>query len=105
MSMQASGTFEVTITPQGGQEKTEGATLGRSTIAKRFQGDLAAESSGEMLTAVSAHPGSAAYGAVERVPGSLLGQAGSFALTHKGTMTRGTHQLSITVVPDSGTGA
>ena len=34
----------------------------------------------------------------------LNGRSGSFALQHTGTMTRGAPQLSVTVVPDSGTG-
>jgi len=31
------------------------------------------------------------------------GRRGSFALQHSGTMDRGTPQLSVTIVPDSGT--
>jgi hypothetical protein len=34
----------------------------------------------------------------------LHGRTGSFALQHSGTMHRGAQQLSITVVPDSGSG-
>jgi hypothetical protein len=34
----------------------------------------------------------------------LSGRTGTFALQHTGTMTRGAPQLSVTVVPDSGTG-
>ena len=48
--------------------------------------------------------GSAGYVAMERVAGTLHGHAGTFALQHSGTMTRGTPQLYVTVVPDSGTG-
>jgi hypothetical protein len=47
---------------------------------------------------------SAGYVAMELVNGTLNGRAGTFALQHSGTMTRGTPQLSVTVVPDSGTG-
>ena len=32
-----------------------------------------------------------------------MGKSGSFILQHSGTMTRGAPQLSVTVVPDSGT--
>jgi hypothetical protein len=42
--------------------------------------------------------------AIERVTGTLHGRSGAFALQHSGTMTRGVPQLSVTVVPDSGTG-
>ena len=41
---------------------------------------------------------------MERVGGSLGGRSGTFVLQHSGTMTRGEPQLSVTVVPDSGTG-
>jgi uncharacterized protein DUF3224 len=34
----------------------------------------------------------------------LRGRSGTFALQHSGTMTRGAPKLTITVVPDSGTG-
>jgi hypothetical protein len=48
--------------------------------------------------------GSAGYVAIERVVGVLAGLEGSFVLQHSGTMTRGKGELSVTVVPDSGTG-
>jgi hypothetical protein len=41
---------------------------------------------------------------MERVTGTLAGRTGTFALQHTGTMTRGVPELSVTVVPDSGTG-
>jgi hypothetical protein len=40
---------------------------------------------------------------MEKVAGTLHGRRGTFALQHSGTMTRGAPQLTITVVPDSGT--
>ena len=57
-----------------------------------------------MLTAISPEEGSAGYVAVEEVRGTLHGREGSFLLQHHGLMDRGAQQLSITVVPDSGTG-
>jgi hypothetical protein len=48
--------------------------------------------------------GSAGYVAMERFTGTLNGRSGAFSLHHKGTMTRGAPELSVTVVPDSGTG-
>ena len=57
-----------------------------------------------MLTAMTPTKGSAGYVAIERVTGTLHGRAGSFVFQHSGTMDRGAQQLSITVVPDSGTG-
>ena len=76
--------------------------LGRMSISKQFHGDLEATSTGQMLTAGTSVKDSAGYVAVERVTGSLNGRAGSFILQHTGVMTRGAPDLTITVVPDSG---
>jgi Protein of unknown function (DUF3224) len=100
----ARGTFEVKMTPQRDDDKAPGSTLGRLSLEKKFAGDLEGAGSGEMLTAMSEVEGSAGYVAVERITGSLHGRAGSFALQHNGTMARGEPQLTITVVPDSGSG-
>jgi hypothetical protein len=94
------GTFDVKLTPHA----TEDATLGRMSIDKEFHGDLDGTSTGQMLTAGTSVTGSAGYVAIERVTGTLQGRSGSFVLQHSGTMTRGAPQLTITVVPDSGTG-
>ncbi len=104
MALHASGPFEVKIVPQTPDGKFEDATMGRMTIDKQFHGDLEATSKGTMLTAMTETKGSAGYVAVERVSGTLHGRSGTFALQHSGTMTRGVPQLSVTVVPDSGTG-
>jgi len=100
----ASGTFEVKLTPQAAEEGTD-AGLGRMSIDKQFHGDLEGTSKGFMLSsAATVVKGSGGYVAMERVTGTLKGRSGSFVLQHSGTMTRGTPQLSVTVVPDSGTG-
>ena len=103
-TLHAKGTFEVKMTPEGEGDKAPGATLGRSTIAKQFHGDLEGTSTATMLTAMTDVKGSAAYVAIERVSGVLNGRRGTFVLQHSGTMTRGAQQLSVTVVPDSWTG-
>lgn len=102
VSKHASGAFEVKVAPQV-DDKAE-PTLGRMSLDKQFHGDLEASSKGQMLAMMSEIQGSAGYVAMERVNGKLHGRSGSFALQHSGTMTRGTPQLIITVVPDSGTG-
>jgi hypothetical protein len=104
MATRASGPFEVKIVPQTPDGKFEDATMGRMTIDKQFRGDLEGTSKGQMLTAMTDIKGSAGYVAIERVTGTLHGRSGAFALQHSGTMTRGVPQLSVTVVPDSGTG-
>ncbi len=101
----ATGTFDVKLTPVPFDDKPGDVGLGRMTIDKQFHGDLEATSRGQMLSAGTGAKGSSGgYVAIERVTGKLNGREGSFVLQHSGTMTRGTPQLSITVVPDSGTG-
>ena len=103
MTTRARGTFQVTLAPQPADGYTDGQTLGRLTIDKRFSGDLEGTSRGQMLTGGTTVRGSAGYVAIERVTGTLGGRRGSFVLQHSGTMTRGAPQLVVTVVPDSGT--
>jgi hypothetical protein len=100
MTTLARGTFEVKLDPQA----PEDPGIGRMLIHKQFRGDLEATSEGQMLAASTDVNGSAGYVAIERVSGTLQGRGGSFILQHGGTMTRGEPQLTITVVPDSGTG-
>ena len=105
MPNRASGPFEVKLTPQPLAEAPADSGLARMAISKQFHGALEATSVGEMLTAMSTSvQGSGSYVAVERVTGKLGDRSGSFALQHTGVMNRGVPQLSITVVPDSGTG-
>ena len=100
----ATGTFEVKLNPQTPDADTAEAALGRLSIDKQFHGDLQATSKGTMLAAQTGVEGSAGYVALERVSGTLGGRAGAFVLQHSGVMARGAQQLTITVVPDSGTG-
>jgi hypothetical protein len=99
----ATGSFDVTLKPQGTPDNAEGIALGGMSIAKQFHGDLDGTSTGAMLTAVSDSNGSAAYVAIERVTGTLHGRRGTFVLMHRGTMTRDGQQLTVTVAPGSGT--
>jgi hypothetical protein len=100
--MIASGTFEVTVTPQP-QDDASGGPFGRLFLDKRFDGDLKATSKGQMLAGGTDVEGSGAYVALEIVTGKLNGRLGSFILQHKGTMSKGGYDMSVTVVPDSGT--
>ena len=104
MTTHARGTFDVKVNPQAAEAQVGDPTVGRLSLDKQFHGDLEATSKGQMLTAGTEVKGSGGYVAIERVNGTLHGRNGTFALQHSGTMTRGTPQLSVTVVPDSGTG-
>lgn len=103
MTKHASGTFEVKMSPQT-DEGVGDPTVGRMSLDKQFHGDLEGTSKGQMLAVSTEVQGSAGYVAMERVNGTLEGRKGTFALQHIGVMTRGTPALSITIVPDSGTG-
>jgi len=101
MSNRATGTFEVKLNPQ---DQGPEAAVGRMTIDKEFQGDLSGTSKGQMLMAASeSEKGSAGYVAIEKVTGTLDGRRGMFYLQHTGTMNRGVGELSVTVIPDTGT--
>jgi len=100
--MTAQGTFDVKVVQQP-QDDSAGGPFGRLFLDKQFHGELEGTSKGQMLGARTAVEGSAGYVALEQVTGSLDGKRGSFILLHKGTMRKGVFDLSVTVVPDSGT--
>ncbi len=100
----ATGAFEVKMKPEALSETAAESKIGRMSIDKVFHGGLEGTSKGEFLSAGGEVKGSAGYVAMERVTGTLDGRAGSFYLQHTGTMARGVPGLTISVVPDSGTG-
>ena len=104
MNAVAKGTFVVKLSPLPFDGQPGNSKLGRMSIDKQISGDLVATTAGQMLSAMTETKGSAGYVAIERVEGSLDGRKGSFVLQHTGTMNRGEPALSVTVVPDSGTG-
>ncbi|HET7535276.1 MAG TPA: DUF3224 domain-containing protein, partial [Candidatus Didemnitutus sp.] len=103
MKTKANGTFDVKMLPQPAGEKT-GDAVGRFALDKQYRGDLEASSLGEMLAALTAVKGSAGYVAIEKVTGKLGGRSGTFCLQHSGLMARGEGNMSVVVIPDSGTG-
>jgi hypothetical protein len=104
-AMLATGRFDVQMNPGPSYEAADGGNvLGRVSLSKEFHGELEATSIVQMLSAGTAVKGSAGYVAIERVVGRLDGRTGTFVLQHSGTTNRGQASLSVTVVPDSGTG-
>ena len=59
MSVVAKGSFTVEMKPQAEPSASDGVSLGRMTLEKRFEGDLSATGSGVMLTALTPVKGSA----------------------------------------------
>ena len=100
----ATGLFEVGLKPMPADAARAGAGVARHSIDKLYHGDIEARSVGQMLSAGTEVPDSAAYVAIEWLTGAVHGRRGTFALQHSGTMNRGVAALSVTVVPDSGTG-
>lgn len=105
MQYLATGSFEVKLSALEFEGADAQSGLGRRAIDKQISGDLEATTQGQMLSAMTATPGSAGYVAIERVSGKLHGRQGSFVLQHTGLMRRGQPSLNVVVVPDSGTEA
>lgn len=99
----ATGTFDVKITPVQPAPDAAPDAPGRMLLSKTFHGGIEGAGIGEML-ATMAPERSGAYVAMERVTGSVDGLTGSFALVHRGLMDKGAQNLSIAIVPGSGTG-
>lgn len=101
MSQHATGTFEVKLTPQ--DDKTGDSSMGRMTFEKQWQGEIQGSSTGQMLTGGEVKTGSAGYVAMEKFTGSVKERKGTLIFQHSATMTSGKGDLTITVVPSSGT--
>jgi hypothetical protein len=104
MSIRAEGTFEVAVEQEPPYETGDGVTLARASVKKQWKGALEGSSTVQMLGAGTPVPGSAGYVALERVIGKVGTRGGSFVLQHSGWMQSGESHLTVTVVPDSGTG-
>lgn len=99
------GSFDITLQPlEPALAGQDGVQLGRMSFEKTFQGELSAQSRGEMLSARTAVEGAASYVAIEQVSGSLAGKTGSFLMQHFGTRSSSHSRLTLEVVPHSGTG-
>ncbi len=100
----ASGSFEITSTPEPPFDSTNNVLLGRMTFVKEFQGPLVGSSTVHMTYARTPKDSSAGYVAVEKITGTLEERSGSFVVMHTGVTADGNLDLTIAIVPDSGTG-
>ena len=100
----ARGAMDVNMDPEPPFLEQDGLTLNRYVVSKTFHGDMSGSSEAQMIAAFTGTPGSAGYVAVEHFTGSVDGKTGSFVMQHSGTMNRGDAQLTVTIVPDSGSG-
>ena len=94
------GEFDVKINPADSGDPQMGMML----LDKTYRGELHGTGKGRMLTGMTSIKDSAGYVAIERIEGELNGKKGSFLIQHSGTMAKGRQSLTISVIPDSGTG-
>lgn len=110
MTHHATGTFDVKMIPQA-DKSVEG--VNRMLGEKQYNGDLGGAGKLQML-ATGNPKTSAVYVAIETFTGALQTasgengavekRSGTFALYHTGIMSQGAPNLSIDIVPDSGSG-
>ena len=100
----ARGPLDVNIEAEAPFLEQDGLKLNRNVVRKEFSGDVVGVSEAQMIAVMTDTPGSAGYVAVEHFTGSVAGKSGSFVLQHSGVMNKGDAQLTVTIVPDSGTG-
>src|SRR6476659_5467795 len=101
MPRHAKGSFDVTVTRQ---ETAPDAPVARMLLYKEFHGDLEAIAHGEMMAAHEPLTGAGVYVALDRVTGTLHSRSGSFLMAHRGIRNADGQELSIVIVPGSGTG-
>lgn len=103
MTARATGTFDVKVQPLTADNADWGG-FERLSIDKVFHGDLEGTSRGQMLAEGDGKGAFGGYVALERVAGTLAGRKGSFVLMHTGTLVDRRPEMTVTVVPGSGTG-
>jgi hypothetical protein len=104
----AQGSFDIKMAPAEPTDFEKANEITRLTSDKTWHGDFEGVSHGEMITGSTASTGSMAYVAIERMTGKLNGRQGSFTFSHRATIMKGdapsAGELSVMVVPNSGTG-
>src|SRR5271155_2750112 len=103
----AKGSSDIKMPPAEATDFEKANDITRLTSDQTWHGDFEGVSHGEMITGSTASTGSMAYVAIERMTGKLNGRQGSFTFSHRATMMKGdapsAGELSVTVVPNSGT--
>lgn len=99
------GPLEVTMDSQPAFHDQDGIVINRAEVRKNFTGALTGTSEAHMMAVRTPDPGAAGYVAVEYFTGSVEGREGSFVLQHHGIVADGEPQLSVVIVPGTGTGA
>ncbi|MFF2807736.1 DUF3224 domain-containing protein [Streptomyces sp. NPDC058000] len=104
MSLTATGNFRGETWEETPYDEAEGARLTRTSLTKKFWGELDGASTGEMLMAKGQVETSAAYVGFERFTGRVHDRTGTFVLRHSARATAAGREAQIDILPDSGTG-
>jgi hypothetical protein len=100
--MNASAPFTNDRYDEEAYAEAEGVELSRVHISRTFTGDLAGESTAELMIAKS--EGGGGYVGHDKITGTLAGKAGSFVFQHTGIMGPAGITNTGTIVPGSGRG-
>lgn len=98
------GPFEVTTDSEPPFYEQDGVTINRNVVRKTFTGAVTGTSEAHMIAARTPDPGSAGYVAIEHFTGTVDGKEGTFVLQHHGIVAHGEPELSVVIVPGTGTG-
>ena len=100
----ARGPMDVNMQPEPPFLEQDGLSLSHAVVSKSFRGGMTGDSEAHMIAAYTGTPGSAGYVAIEHFAGSVAGRFGAFVMQHSGIMNKGEAKLTVTIVPDSGSG-
>lgn len=101
--MTARGTFDIATEAEPPFLERDGNKLNYNVVRKDFAGGMVGSSEARMITAFTNTQGSAGYVAIEHFSGSIDGRSGSCVFQHSGVMAEGAAELSVVIVPGSGT--
>ena len=99
----AEGTFSLDrFDAEDPYDDHDGVKISRAHISKTFTGDLVGTSETDLITVTAENP--AAYVAIERFDGIMLGRKGTFILQHEAGGRDGVPWMTWKIVESSGTG-
>ena len=104
MGTRVTGTLEPKTGMSSLPETHGGPKLTHASVTKSFQGDIEGEGTLEYLM-IYHDAASAGFVGLERMVARVGDREGSFVLQRSGTFAGGTAQVSVSVVPGSGSGA
>ncbi|MEZ5421137.1 MAG: DUF3224 domain-containing protein [Vicinamibacterales bacterium] len=105
MTQVAKGTFVVKMEGLTFEGQPDGSLLGRMSIDRSRSPAISSPRRGPDAERDDGHQGIGGLrGRRVQLTARCTGRTGTFVLQHSGSMHRGVPSLSVTVVPDSGTG-